>query len=144
MSENYTIPTFSIVREGRHGTKHQLRCAADVAAAFADIIEREQEEFWIVYLDVRSRMFGRTMIARGSQTKCLVDPKDIFRGAICAGAISILLVHNHPSGDPSPSREDHEITRRLKLAGELLGLPIVDHVVIGTEGYTSFQESGWL
>jgi DNA repair protein RadC len=70
-----------------------------------------------------------------------VHPREVFRGAIRSAAAAILLVHNHPSGDPSPSAEDHAVTRRLQAAGELLGIRVVDHVIVAEGGYYSFRES---
>ena len=83
-------------------------------------------------------------IARGSLTGVEVHPREVFRPLIRASAAAALLCHNHPSGDPSPSRQDLELTARLKEVGELCGIAILDHVVVAAEGYTSLAERGWL
>src|SRR5437870_9711185 len=84
------------------------------------------------------------VVARDSLDSLLVHPREVFKAAILANAAAIIVMHNHPSGDPTPSREDREITARLKLCGEELGIPLVDHVVIGADSYRSFAESGLL
>jgi hypothetical protein len=95
------------------------------------------ECFWVVMLDSRGRPLGRRQIARGTLTACLVHPREVFAPAIRARAASVVVVHNHPSGDPTPSAEDLLLTERLREAGELLGIPLVDHIVLGRDGYRS-------
>ena len=103
-----------------------------------------QEVFSVLLLDSRHRLIREVEVSRGSLNQSLVHPREVFAPAVREAAAAILVVHNHPSGDPRPSREDHEVTRRLARAGELLGVPVLDHVVVATGGYTSFAESGWL
>jgi len=79
----------------------------------------------------------------GSLTASLVHPREVFEPLIRDTAAGVLLIHNHPSGDPTPSPEDLEITRRLRQVGELVGIRVVDHVVVADEGYASFAEMGW-
>jgi DNA repair protein RadC len=81
-------------------------------------------------------------VSRGTLTASLVHPREVFRPAIREAAAALLLVHNHPSGDPAPSREDREITARLVQAGDLLGIPVLDHVVVAEGGYRSLREEG--
>jgi DNA repair protein RadC len=83
-------------------------------------------------------------VSRGSLNQSLVHPREVFAPAVRESAAAVLALHNHPSGDPRPSREDHEVTRRLSEAGEILGIRLLDHVVIGGEGFTSFAREGWL
>jgi hypothetical protein len=99
------------------------------------------ECFWVVMLDSRGRPVGRRQIARGTLTACLVHPREVFAPAIRARAASVVVVHNHPSGDPAPSEEDLQLTDRLREAGELLGIPLVDHIVLGRDGHRSLGGS---
>lgn len=98
---------------------------------------RDGECFWSVMLDARGRPLGRREIARGTLTACLVHPREVFAPAIRARAAAVVVVHNHPSGDPTPSSEDVALTDRLMEAGELLGIPLVDHIVLGRNGHRS-------
>lgn len=102
------------------------------------------ERFLLLLLDGRHRMLREVAISQGTLTASLVHPREVFRPALREAAAAVVLVHNHPSGDPTPSREDQEITRRLAEAGELLGIPVVDHVVVAERGYASLREAGVL
>lgn len=95
------------------------------------------ESFWVLMLDARARPIGLECVARGTLTACLVHPREVFAPALARRAAQIVVVHNHPSGDPEPSVEDVELTERLVEAGELLGVPVVDHVVVARGGYRS-------
>ena len=101
------------------------------------------EEFWAIALDVRHRVLFDEMLARGSLTGVEVHPRDVFRPLIRAGAAAVLFCHNHPSGDPTPSRQDVELTHRLREVGDMCGISVLDHVVVGWEGYASLAERGW-
>ncbi len=103
-----------------------------------------QELFYVLLLDSRQRLISEVEVSRGSLNQSLVHPREVFAPALRESAAAILVIHNHPSGDPDPSREDHEVTRRLAQAGEILGVRLLDHVVIGGDGYRSFARSGWL
>jgi len=103
-----------------------------------------QESFWTLMLDSRQRWIGEVEVSRGSLDQSLVHPREVFGPAVREAAAALVLVHNHPSGNPEPSPEDHEVTARLVGAGELLGIPVVDHVVLARQGYTSFARRGWL
>lgn len=102
----------------------------------------KKERFLSVLLDGRQRVMREDLISEGILTASLVHPREVFAPAIREAASSLLLVHNHPSGDPEPSPEDLEITKRLVAAGELVGIRVVDHVVIGEGCYVSFLERG--
>jgi len=104
----------------------------------------ERERFLALLLDGKHRLFARTQISVGTLTSSLVHPREVFRLAVRAGAAALICVHNHPSGDPQPSAEDLDVTRRLRDAGNLLGIPVLDHVVIAATGYVSLRERlGW-
>jgi DNA repair protein RadC len=100
------------------------------------------EEFWALALDVRHRVLWESCLARGSLTAVEVHPRDVFRPLIRGGAAAAIFCHNHPSGDPSPSRQDLELTRRLRDVGELCGIQVLDHVVVGSEGFVSLAQDG--
>lgn len=91
-----------------------------------------------------NRIICLDRVSVGSLNQCVVHVREVFKSAVLSSAAAVLLIHNHPSGDPEPSREDREITRRLKDAGDLLGIPVLDHIIIGEEGYLSFVERGLL
>ena len=102
------------------------------------------EQFHIVLLDARHRVLRSVLASQGTLTASLVHPREVFRPALREAAAALVLVHNHPSGDPSPSLEDREITRRLARAGALLGIPVLDHVIVADRGYSSLREQGEL
>lgn len=99
-----------------------------------------RESFHVLLLDGRNRLIALEAISVGTLTASLVHPREVFREAIRRAAAAMLLVHNHPSGDPGPSAEDREVTRRLQAAGELLGIRVIDHVIVAEAGYYSFRE----
>ena len=101
------------------------------------------EEFWAIALNVRHVVISETCVARGSLTGVDVHPRDVFRSLIRAGAASVLFSHNHPSADPEPSRQDLELTMRLREVGELCGIQVLDHVIVGANGYVSLAQRGW-
>jgi DNA repair protein RadC len=110
-----------------------------------------QEAFYCVYLDRKNHPLGRQLITLGTATSTLVSPKEVFRGAIVAGAVAIIVAHNHPSRDPSPSSADVSATRQLREASRILDIQMLDHVVCGevkadpqARGFYSFREAGLL
>lgn len=103
-----------------------------------------QEEFRVMLLNTQHAVLREVVVTRGTLDGSLVHPREVFRAAIAEGAAGVILVHNHPSGDPTPSPEDRSVTRQLAEAGKVVGIPVVDHVVIGDARYTSFVESGLL
>jgi DNA repair protein RadC len=122
-----------------------LRSPRDVWAAFAPRLEDlPVEEFHVAVLDAQHRLERDITITRGILNSSLVHPREVFREAIAERAAAIVLVHNHPSGDPSPSTDDRAITTQLVQAGRVLDIPVADHVVIGRGRYLSFAEAGLL
>lgn len=99
-----------------------------------------QEHFAVILLDGRQRPTGFAVVSKGTQTASLVHPREVFMPALRDGAVSIIVGHNHPSGDPSPSAEDRTITKRLARAGELLGVKLLDHVIVASDGIYSFAD----
>jgi DNA repair protein RadC len=108
-------------------TTHHL--AYHVAEALFQ--DEAQEVFAALYLNTRNTLQGYSIMARGGQAECKVDPRVLFRNAILAGAESVILVHNHPSGNPEPSPEDLALTKRIVAAGELIGVRVLDHLIVG-------------
>jgi DNA repair protein RadC len=102
-----------------------------------------KEHFLALHLDGKNRIVCIDRISVGSLNQSIVHPREVFKTALLSSAAALLLIHNHPTGDPNPSREDIEITRRLKEAGELLGIAVLDHIIIGDTCF-SFSESGLL
>lgn len=122
-----------------------VRGPADVFRHFHPRLRHaHHERFLVVLLDGRHRMLREVMISQGTLTASLVHPREVFRPALREAAAAVVLVHNHPSGDPTPSTEDREITLRLADAGVLLGVPVLDHVVVAERGWTSLCELGVL
>jgi DNA repair protein RadC len=122
-----------------------IRSPRDVVAVFAPRLEDlPVEEFHVAVLDAQHRLERDVTITRGILNSSLVHPREVFREAIAERAAAIILVHNHPSGDPAPSANDRNVTDQLVAAGRLLDIPVHDHVIIGRGRYTSFAEAGLL
>jgi DNA repair protein RadC len=102
------------------------------------------EEFHVLALGSQSQVLADLLITRGLLNSSLVHPREVFRAAIAEAAAGIIVVHNHPSGDPTPSADDRAVTRQLVDAGRLLDLPVYDHVIVAGDGYLSFAEAGLL
>lgn len=122
-----------------------LRGPQDVAAIFAPRLQDAPvEEFHVAILDAQHRLERDVLITRGLLDASLVHPREVFREAIAERAAAVILVHNHPSGDPTPSAEDRTVTAQLVAAGRLLDIPVHDHVIVGRGRYVSFAEAGLL
>jgi DNA repair protein RadC len=120
-----------------------VRGPEDVFRHFhARLRDASQEHFCVLLLDGRHRVLGEEVVSLGTLTASLVHPREVFRPALRACAAALILVHNHPSGDPEPSPEDRTVTERLGRAGELLGVPVLDHVVIAERGFRSLRDEG--
>ena len=104
----------------------------------------DRKQLWRIDLDARHNVLGYEVVSVGTATASLVHPREIFKGAILNSAVGIVLAHNHPSQDTSPSPEDREVTRRIQKAGDLLGIPLVDHLILADEKFYSFKETGRL
>lgn len=114
-----------------------LRGPADVFDRMRSLQDATQEEFHTVLLNTRHHVIREVLVTRGILDASLIHPREVFRTAVVEGAAALVLVHNHPSGDPTPSQEDRAVTRQLAEAGRALGIPVVDHVVIGRARYVS-------
>ena len=139
------------VELGRRTLAHKPRARLQLqtpqqAAAFLMPVfgGRRVEQFGVVLLDTKHRVLRTTVLTVGTLNSTTVEPRDVFREAALASAAAIVVFHNHPSGDPSPSPDDVELTRRLGAAGLLMGIDLVDHIVLGDVRYYSFKEMGHL
>ena len=140
-----TSYTVSAVRRRRRTTRETIqspRAAADLLRPL--VRDQDREAFYGVYLDTRNHVLAVEMISLGSLNASIVHPREVFKPALRLSAASLLVVHNHPSGDPDPSEDDLAITRRLREVGEVLGIPLIDHVILGKADYFSLKEDGQL
>lgn len=109
-----------------------------------DSVSRDQEHFWVIILNTRNRVKFVELVSLGTLHATLVHPREVFRRAIRSGASSLILAHNHPSGDCTPSDDDLTLTNRLSEAGRLIGIEVIDHIIIGGTTTLSFKEKGLL
>ncbi len=123
----------------------RIREPEDVVRLFAPRLrDLPVEEFHLLALDSQSQVLRQILVTRGILNSSLVHPREVFRPAIAEAAAGIIVVHNHPSGDPAPSAEDRAVTRQLVAAGQLLDLPVYDHVIIAGDRWISFSQAGLL
>lgn len=123
----------------------RIREPEDVVRVFgARLRDLQVEEFHLLALDSQSQVLREVLVTRGLLNSSLVHPREVFRAAIAEAAAGIIVVHNHPSGDPSPSAEDRAVTQQLAAAGRLLDLPLYDHVIIAGDRFLSFATAGLL
>ena len=107
-----------------------------------DRYDRDKEHVWVFQLDNRNRIKLIELVTLGTLNSSLIHPREVFRRAVHEGSASIILAHNHPSGDSSPSEQDIEITRKLRDAGKILEIELIDHVIIGNDNFYSLKEKG--
>lgn len=132
------------------GSEVVFNSSATVARHFRTLVAgAEIERFWVLCLDRKNRLLRRIEVTKGTATNCLAHPREVFREAIKHSATAIIAVHNHPSGDPAPSRADIQVTRQLRESAKVVGIELSDHVIIGHKahdpqglGYYSFNEAG--
>lgn len=133
-----------VAREGP-AERGRIRTPADVYDRCAPTMrDLPHEEFRVLLLNTQHAVLREETVTRGILDGSIVHPREVFRAAIVEAAAAVLLVHNHPSGDPAPSAEDRAVTRQLAEAGKLIGIPVLDHVVIGDGRWVSFVEAGML
>ena len=146
---SYRIPMYkiSMIRDGSVCAERQtVTSSRDVLPILRDYFaHHDREEMLCVLLDAKHRITGLHTVSIGSMSFAIVHPRETFKAAIVSNCAAVILAHNHPSGDPTPSQEDRALTTRLKDCGELLGIPVLDHLVIGDDGrYVSFADMGQL
>ncbi len=121
-----------------------IKAPGDIAGIFMDEMKHyDREHFKAAFLNTKNQILKIVTVSIGSLNASIVHPREILKPAISASAASIVLVHNHPTGDPKPSREDIEFTKRFAKCGELIGIGLLDHVIIGSGGYASLKEQGY-
>jgi DNA repair protein RadC len=121
-----------------------VKSPGDVARIFMDEMKHyDKEHFKAAFLNTKNQIIKVVTVSIGSLNASIVHPREILKPAISASAASIVLIHNHPTGDPAPSREDIEFTKRFAGCGELIGIELLDHVIIGSERYQSLKEGGY-
>lgn len=149
MADRYVVETIKIKVAEAGGKRPRAKDPAAVArflrTVFADL-DQDQEHFVVVALNQRIEVTGYKVCHSGGMASSLVDPKIIFRNALLLGAAAIIVAHNHPSGNPEPSPEDISVTRRLKDAGDILGVRVLDHIIVmqGSVDFVSLHERGIL
>lgn len=122
----------------------QFRSSADVFNHYREHLGGlKKEEFHVLLLDAKNRKIKDVRVSEGSLTSSLVHPREVFNPVIRESAAAVILIHNHPSGDPLPSQEDLQITRRLREIGEVMGVQVLDHLIIGKGKYVSFVDDGY-
>jgi DNA repair protein RadC len=143
------LATWIVVREAEEPSPRRINNPDDAARVATELVrarDDDKEHFWVLMCNQKHYYLMHTEISMGTQSASLVHPREVFGPAVREGAAVVVLVHNHPSGDPAPSSEDRELTRRLKSGGELLGINILDHVIVGnsTSRWFSFRDVGEL
>ncbi len=125
--------------------KQVLKSPEDVAAVMMSKLKgKKKEHFWVICLDTRNRPISRRQVSIGSLDTSIVHPREVFKEAVSSSAASVIFVHNHPSGDPEPSKEDIELTKRLVQAGEIIGIDVLDHIIVCDRSYLSLKASNLL
>jgi DNA repair protein RadC len=146
--KNVPIYRVTLVREGKiqdhPGKITSSLMAADLVNRYLEGVDREH--FVVLLLDRKNQLIGINTVSIGSLTASVVHPREVYKVAILSNAAAIICAHNHPSGDPQPSQEDRALTARLVVAGKLLGIDVLDHIIVGDESkrYFSFADEGLL
>jgi DNA repair protein RadC len=126
------------------GIQPAISSPADTLPFLTAIKDQQKEHFVCLYLNARNQLISQEVISIGSLSASIVHPREVFAVAISQSCASVLLAHNHPSADVSPSEEDIELTRRLVKAGEILGIEVIDHIIVGRDDFLSMKEKGLL
>lgn len=126
--------------------QRRIRMANDAVGLFLKFLqETDREQFLLLCLNAKNEPTAIHTVSVGSLDASIVHPRDVYKTAILANSAAVIVAHNHPSGDPTPSNQDLEVTKRLQEAGELLGIAVLDHIIVGTEGaYVSLREGGYM
>ena len=124
------------------GRKARVTNSGDVFSLFSFLVNESKEHFLALHLDCKNHIFCIGHVSAGSLNASIVHPRELYKSALLSSAAVVILMHNHPSNDPTPSREDLELTGRLREAGELLGVRVLDHVIIGSGCYVSLADRG--
>ncbi len=132
-------------REEKAAEKKKITDSEDVHDhMYGNLADLPHEEFWILMLDRANQVIGKSLVSRGGVNGTIADPRLIFKQAVERLASSLVLCHNHPSGNLQPSKADRDLTQKLKKAGEVLDIPVLDHLILAGAGYYSFADEGEL
>lgn len=122
-----------------------IGCPADAANLVMEELRHQEKEHCVaLFLDVRNHVIAKRTISIGALQSNIVHPREVYKEAITRSAAALIIIHNHPSGDPSPSEEDRAITSRLQETGKIVGIVLLDHIIIGAGRFISLKERGWL
>lgn len=145
-NHSLTLPQVRLMLIREQATTYQpkITSSKEVFDLAQDMMSLDREEFRVLLLDAKHHVVAVHTVAIGSLTVTIVHPREVFKAAILANAAAIIALHNHPSGDPTPSPEDQALTARLREAGTLLGITLLDHLVIGNQRFYSFADHGTL
>jgi len=136
-----------VVAEEAHDERPRLSAPEDIAALpflKKELLGSDREQFVCLHLNTKNALISWEVVSVGSLTASIVHPREVFKGAILANAASVILCHNHPSGEPTPSGADAGLTRRLVRAGEMVGIEVLDHVILAGERHVSMKQVGIL
>lgn len=133
----------SVNRPDMEGIIRSPEDASNLARGFLRLHEESEEYLYMICMNTKNKIIGVFEISHGNVNSSIVGVREIFQKALLANAVSIIVIHNHPSGDPKPSREDIEVTKRLVEAGKIVGVEVLDHIVIG-DRYCSIKEQGYI
>jgi DNA repair protein RadC len=139
------VVAFELARRGLQrglGLLPTISCPAEAVPLLGEIKDQRKEHFLCLYLNARNQVVHKEVISIGSLSASIVHPREVFRVALHHAVASVILIHNHPSGDVSPSQDDLELTRRLVKAGQLMGIEVLDHLIIGPTEFLSLKERG--
>lgn len=144
---NISFLNLRVVKEtsGRYDVDKKIQCPNDIFNIAQNVIrasEYPEENLWLLTLDAKNNITGIFTVSTGSLNASIVHPREVFKRAVLQNAASIIICHNHPSGDPTPSPEDISTTKRIYNAGQILGIELLDHIIIGDNRYTSLKERG--
>jgi DNA repair protein RadC len=132
------------IRKFKKEDSYIVRSPEDVAKYFEDLTLQNQEHFEAIYLNTKNIIISRKMVFKGSLNSSIVHPREVFREGIRLSAASVIVCHNHPSGNPDPSRQDVEVTKRLSEVGKMVGIELLDHIIIGQGKHVSLKEKGYV
>ncbi len=134
----------SVNRPDLEGVIRSPEDANNIATDFIRLHEESEEYLYMICMNTKNKIIGVFEISHGNVNSSIVGVREIFQKALLANAVSIIVMHNHPSGDPKPSREDVEITKRLVEAGNIIGVQVLDHIIVGNGVYSSLKEKGYM
>lgn len=146
LTENKRVVLEKEVSANRPDLSYVIRSPEDVVTVgkgFMRIHEEPEEYMYMICMNTKNKIIGVFEISHGSVNSSIVTPREVFQKALLANAVSIIVMHNHPSGDSTPSREDIEVTKRLVEAGKIVGIEVLDHIIVG-DRYSSLKEKGYV